>query len=301
MESLLDEIIGHSFHSAACKCKRCRKKHGGKVSIESSWIDEELTSSPLNAAIKFNRENAQRIGWLSYYHLIVEKILGLNYSPDEASFAQDVADWQKKAGLKDADGKVGPETWEEMKGILGILNIPSNAPYPLVNKLMPKQGNGFLCTKLARNRYGLSETIVALQKIAESWRRIYPTGPRIQIGDISRAGGGHFPPHVSHRIGLDIDIRPIRKDKRETSVTISESNYDREGTRKLISEIINNPILQVKVIFFDDQELIRFFPNRLVQKESNSNHVNHMHVRFCLPSAPKYSEMNRVFSLYRCG
>lgn len=42
--------------------------------------------------------------------------------------------------------------------------------------------------------------------VAKEWRRRHPKGPVLRIGDISKFGGGHFPPHKTHQDGLAVDI-----------------------------------------------------------------------------------------------
>lgn len=42
--------------------------------------------------------------------------------------------------------------------------------------------------------------------VAREWRRLYPRGNVLRIGDISRPDGGRFPPHKTHRDGLSVDI-----------------------------------------------------------------------------------------------
>lgn len=50
---------------------------------------------------------------------------------------------------------------------------------------------------------------------------------KIGIGNVSLAGGGKFKSHISHKDGLQVDIRPLRKDGKNVGVTIYDSQYDR--------------------------------------------------------------------------
>ncbi len=57
--------------------------------------------------------------------------------------------------------------------------------------------------------------------VLDGYAAAHPGAPRVGIGDLSRPGGGDFGPrfggrgHVSHQIGLDVDIYYPRRDRRE--------------------------------------------------------------------------------------
>ena len=54
--------------------------------------------------------------------------------------------------------------------------------------------------------YGTPPTIHAIQEAIRGYHQRNPGGPKIHVGDISRRGGGLFPPHLSHRHGRDVDV-----------------------------------------------------------------------------------------------
>jgi hypothetical protein len=56
------------------------------------------------------------------------------------------------------------------------------------------------------NAFGTPRTIRAIQESVRAYRQKVEGGPQIHVGDISRRGGGHFPPHLSHRHGRDVDV-----------------------------------------------------------------------------------------------
>lgn len=91
---------------------------------------------------------------------------------------------------------------------------------------------------------------------------------KIGFGNISLAEGVQFDPHEGHQKGLDIDVRPLRKDGAEASVTWSDTQYDRDATKKLISLFLEYSM--VKVIFFNDKEIPRVI--------LRIHHDNHFHV-----------------------
>jgi murein endopeptidase len=141
-----------------------------------------------------------------------------------------------------------------------------------VTSRLPSEGLGFYTYKRAVARYGVPETIRALETIAASWQKAHPSGPRIGIGDISLEGGGPIQDHRSHRIGIDVDIRLMRNDGREEGVVYQSPAYSRRLTQELIDLIWANSILRVETILFNDP--------RARDVVAYPNHDNHLHVRF---------------------
>lgn len=90
------------------------------------------------------------------------------------------------------------------------------------------------------------------------------------IGDISLAGGGRYEPHRSHKTGLEVDIRPLRKDgKRSVVYWQWTDQYDKAATAALIELFRAYP--GVGKVYFNDPDL-RHLAQPLV------NHDNHLHV-----------------------
>jgi hypothetical protein len=87
--------------------------------------------------------------------------------------------------------------------------------------------------------------------LSHRWRGL--DDRRFGIGNISKADGIVFKPHHDHRSGLEVDIRPLRKDGKECPVTRFHQQYDREGTRKLIG--LAYGLGQVRVIYFNDTKI----------------------------------------------
>jgi penicillin-insensitive murein DD-endopeptidase len=93
------------------------------------------------------------------------------------------------------------------------------------------------------------------------------------IGNISLANGPHFPGHGTHKSGLEVDIRPLRKDGANTAVTRFAAEYDRDATAKLISLFIVLP--DVELVYFNDLSI----PH--VKKAPH--HDDHFHVKLWVP------------------
>ena len=144
-----------------------------------------------------------------------------------------------------------------------------------IDTVLPAEGRGFTTYRRepgGADQVGRAATIRGVMEIAEAWAATNPS-PRLQIGDISRRGGGPFPPHKSHKLGVDVDIRPLTKNGNEEPVNIHLANYSHERTRQLC-ELIRRTITGVR-IFFNDPRLISL---GLVQRLAG--HDDHLHVRF---------------------
>jgi hypothetical protein len=150
-----------------------------------------------------------------------------------------------------------------------------------VNTQLPSPGPGYYSYHPGpglQRQFGLPETIRVLQLIGARWQRAHPNGPRIGIGDISKRGGGPLHGHASHRLGVDVDVRPLRNDGREADVTYKSPAYSRALTQELVNLIRSNAVLRVKYIFFNDPSVmdVTRWPN----------HDDHLHVRFFPPGTP---------------
>lgn len=90
------------------------------------------------------------------------------------------------------------------------------------------------------------------------------------IGNISLAGGEAYAKHRSHKKGLEVDVRPVRKDGKRTAVYWHWADqYDREATENLIALFRAFP--GVGKVYFNDPDL-RHLVLPLI------NHDNHFHV-----------------------
>jgi conjugal transfer mating pair stabilization protein TraG len=149
-----------------------------------------------------------------------------------------------------------------------------------VDTPLPVSGLGFTTYNretAGADQYGTKETIDAILTIGVAWWAIslFTTTPPIQIGDISRKGGGKFPPHGTHQRGRDVDIRPFRNDGKQSPVTYKDTVYDRETTRKL-ANLIKTLYPKAKILF-NDPEIIKDGLTKWAK-----GHDNHLHVIFKL-------------------
>ncbi len=240
-------------------------------------------------AVSLNRRFEDTLGWGSYYFKIASELLGIQMFPiEETTFAEAVAEWQKRNCFLSGgiDGIIGPQTWAEMSHLLGLQAVPTPiGPVPEVNALLPKSAPGYCAHKPQSRRYGLSETITAIREIARRWQLSHSDGTRIRISDISRRGGGEFHPHVSHRVGIDVDL--WLEDKRGRNILSKEGgNYSEDHASELAEVISTNPVLDVNLLLFWDKSVS---PEHINQ---DANHHSHFHVRFCIPS--RYGDMKLI-------
>lgn len=90
------------------------------------------------------------------------------------------------------------------------------------------------------------------------------------IGNISVADGADFG-HRSHRKGLEVDVRPLRRDGQRLPVKFTTAAYDLDATKTLIQLFrvcTSRPLL----IFFND--------SRIPGVRPLAGHDNHFHVQF---------------------
>lgn len=184
-----------------------------------------------------------------------------------------VRSFQSHAGIG-VDGVAGPVTWR---------NLIWHYDYPGFGSMCDKDpdGNG-------RANWGTGAAIGQLERAAAVFAG---TGQgRVPLGDIGFEHGGAIPGHSSHRVGLDVDVWPIRTDSAQCTagrITWRSSTYDRAATRQLVRAIRNAAPGHIKLIFFNDPTLIS---EGLTTQYPN--HDNHLHVRYCERVHPNSS--------YRC-
>lgn len=129
-------------------------------------------------------------------------------------------------------------------------------------------GRGYYCYSAMGSQFGTPDCIATLEQVCAQFRDSHP-GVEIGIGDISFAGGGQMPPHNSHRLGTDADLRPLRTDGRRLPVTFRDAAYSRELTRDLAAALLAHR--NVKGILFNDAAIAGVRPF--------NGHDNHLHVK----------------------
>lgn len=159
-------------------------------------------------------------------------------------------------------------------------------------------------TKHRRLSWGTARSVALIQSSIRRYKDRYPHGPKVHVGDLSLRRGGHFPPHVSHRTGHDVDIGYVLKGEQAhvpRFITAHRGNLDRAGTWALLRAFLDTD--QVQYIFMDyplqrllyryavsqgvsESELEKLFqyprrsgkPGAIIRH--SRGHDDHIHIRF---------------------
>ena len=173
-----------------------------------------------------------------------------------------------------ANGLVGPTTWQNLVwhydyvGFNGTTLCDYSDGYGKVN-------------------WGTGGGVGLLEAGATGFAKSVKGG--VAIGDLGKEHGGDIGGHATHEVGLDVDIRLIRDDRKQCSwgTNYHLASYDRNATRILIKAIRAAAVGHIKLIYFNDPVLIA---EGLTTKYPN--HDDHLHVRYC--------ESSHADSRYRC-
>jgi peptidoglycan hydrolase-like protein with peptidoglycan-binding domain len=144
---------------------------------------------------------------------------------------------------------------------------------------LPRFGTTALCDYSAGNgpaNWGTAETIATIEAAGRSM--VGAGYGRVAVGDVSFELGGPLPGHETHRQGLDVDLRLMRKANDQCSARTrwSLTTYDRTATRALILAIRAATPGHVKLIYFNDPVLISEGLTTPL-----AGHDDHLHVRIC--------------------
>ena len=205
---------------------------------------------------------------------------GRKLTPDERDFASLSVEWRR---IRDAIvGPVaGTAPWPGRHGSTATTTTGAVGPLTAVATPLPSGATA--------NRYGIPETIEALEWIGSEWARRRPE-VRFGVRDISRRGGGRLRPHKSHRVGLDADVNLVVNGRR---IGVANADYGRQ--RPLVQELVDlvrsNPVLPVKTIGFLDRQVRGVEPW--------PGHTRHLHIRFCRPE--RYASQLDPGHVYAAG
>lgn len=173
-----------------------------------------------------------------------------------------IAFQSKIVKLSAPDGRIDPHgrTWRVLLG-----DLPHATP-TVFNQLTAEDGSFYLYSNRDRG-WGTASTLQSIRTLATA---MHATGIVIGVGDISFSQGGKMPPHGSHRRGVDVDIRPQRKDGSRIPISITDPAYSHDNTLKVVQALQRDSNLEL--ILFNDNKIkgVRFY----------EGHHNHLHVRF---------------------
>ncbi len=149
-----------------------------------------------------------------------------------------------------------------------------------INTQLPESGVGFVTNNRGAHgefQFGQQSTIDAALAVGAAWDAAH-SGRPFSIGQISLRGGGPMPPHLSHRLGVDVDVRPVRQDGNNAPVVITDPQYDRGLTTALIELWWQKA--PVQLVLFNDTTVIAAGLSR-----PSPGHGNHFHVRLRMRGA----------------
>lgn len=127
--------------------------------------------------------------------------------------------------VNDDTDPIRPRPIQDSRGFFMLPQSPMDSGYYVY---------GLLYGKPAKGAYQYAHPIMmtAILRVGLEWQAVDKR--RFGVGDISLPGGPTPPNHNSHKKGLEVDVRPLRKDGLEMPVTWMDSQYDKDGTVKLI-------------------------------------------------------------------
>lgn len=108
---------------------------------------------------------------------------------------------------------------------LFIYQEPGDIARPLKLTHQLESGPGFIVRNPSR-AWGSKAMVTTLRDALTQTHAKFPAAPPIQVGDVSRQGGGFFPPHISHRHGQDADVGYYIKDDPSTARRMIEATPD---------------------------------------------------------------------------
>lgn len=158
---------------------------------------------------------------------------------------------------------------KDHRGYFILPQAPEGAGYYVYGNLnrMPNSGH------LAQHAHPSMLSLIF--HIEHQWQAI--DDRKFGIGNISIAEGVAYDKHKSHQKGIEMDIRPVRKDKltgQAARVSRFDDVYDRDATIKLIRLFLQHPV--VTKVFFNDAS---------IQKEIGGGrvrflmgHDDHLHI-----------------------
>jgi hypothetical protein len=130
--------------------------------------------------------------------------------------------------------------------------------------------------------WGTAEATAVLESVG---RTVVALGfGRVAVGDVSFEHGGPIPGHQTHRVGLDVDVRPLRRANDQCVIagtTWRSAAYDRAATRAMIQRFRAYAVGHVRTIYFNDPILIGEHLTTWL-----AGHDDHIHVRFCEATHP---------------
>ena len=146
---------------------------------------------------------------------------------------------------------------EDSRGFFMLPQAPEEAGYYVYGT--PTKG---------RAQYADPRMLSLILAVEREWA--LSANRKFGVGNMSKADGVKYD-HATHMKGVEVDLRPLRKDGRREPVSYTWPDYDREATQKLI-EIFRRCFPGELTIFFNDLRIPGVRPL--------GGHNDHFHVEF---------------------
>lgn len=203
----------------------------------------------------------------------------------------DLTDADLAARLRSDLGALGPMAIGQAHGGVLIAGIP-----------MPAGANWELVSPGLS--WGTKETVDGLAHAIDVVAARFPGTPRAFIGNISAPRGGHFPPHVSHQSGRDVDLGYYLGEGHRWYAAANAANLDRARTWHLVRTLLADSDIDLILIDRDLQKVLKAYAreigedpgwlDQIFQVGGKSarpvifhakGHATHLHIRFYSPAA----------------
>lgn len=154
------------------------------------------------------------------------------------------------------------------RGYFMLPQAPEDAGYYVYGNVGGVPGTGHLA------QYAHPYLLSLIFAIEREWQAV--DDRKFGIGNISLADGRKYE-HATHQKGIEMDIRPVRKDKitgQEARCSRFDAKvYDREATIKLLQIFLQHPM--VSKIYFNDDKVQQACGGRV---RSWKDHDDHIHI-----------------------
>ncbi|MBX7079030.1 MAG: penicillin-insensitive murein endopeptidase [Nannocystaceae bacterium] len=136
--------------------------------------------------------------------------------------------------------------------------IDESMPETMADGVQLESGPGWV-VKTPAYAWGTRRAVHRLREALRAYVRVAEGGPDVHVGDLSKPGGGPFPPHISHRAGRDVDIGYVlRGSVADVSrfVTATAANLDRARTWKLVRALLDSHAVAWIFMDYEVQRLL---------------------------------------------
>ncbi len=134
---------------------------------------------------------------------------------------------------------------------------------------LPRSGHGFKTHAPAYRQWGQARFVNGLQALGRFYNYAAGRG-HCDYGDMSKYGGGYFPPHSSHRNGTDCDMSMMNHSgAAQPGLTIWSGSYSSYYTSKLVWCMRNMREWSVRTVLFN---------GRIGGVSWYTGHDNHLHL-----------------------